>query len=174
VVVNLAGLSRFFISSVGSKGLSFEMAQPTSGSHANVDPGIGSGKAARPPQPHRKRERRAALAIWIGFFVLMVFLAAFSNLPHQLASLVASTPSTPKLDAEAQRTGKIVLRADSGQCKKLKFDNRNGAMTEDPSPCDDELVFDSNGVLVLGSQGVPVPQGTMHRLDAISKSFMAK
>jgi len=98
--------------------------------------------------------------------VAIICLTAFSNLPRQLLSLIASAGSTAGVDAETDRTGKIVMQASSGQCKKMKFDNQNGAVTEDSSPCDDKLVFDSHGV--------PVPQGTVRRLDAISKSFMAK
>lgn len=59
--------------------------------------------------------------------------------------------------------GKIVLRAGTGKCKQIKFNNDSGGFVESSASCDEKIILDEHGV--------PIPQGTIHRLDAISKSF---
>jgi hypothetical protein len=49
----------------------------------------------------------------------------------------------------------------SGGCVHQRFDNKTGRMTRSQEPC--ELARDSNGI--------PIPLGTIHRLDAISRAF---
>jgi hypothetical protein len=51
---------------------------------------------------------------------------------------------------------------DAEFCKRLKFDD-SGRVFQDVVPCDQSGPRDA--------RGQPVPVGTMHRLDAISKSF---
>lgn len=51
--------------------------------------------------------------------------------------------------------------SDSGRCRRLTFDN-DGQVVQDNVPCDGS---------VRDARGQPLPMGTMHRLDAISKSF---
>jgi hypothetical protein len=51
---------------------------------------------------------------------------------------------------------------DTEFCKRLKFDD-SGRVFQDAVPCDQSGPRDA--------RGQPVPVGTMHRLDAISKSF---
>ena len=48
----------------------------------------------------------------------------------------------------------------------MKFDNDNGRTIEQFKPCDNAGILDANGV--------PVPVGTIRRLDAISKSFSGR
>jgi hypothetical protein len=64
---------------------------------------------------------------------------------------------------DESRTGKIVLQANPDQCAQMKFDNANGRFTEGLKPCDNQIQFDEHGR--------PIPIGTIHRLDAISRSF---
>ena len=82
-----------------------------------------------------------------------------------LVSFVRDKLLTGAVSEQQERTtGRIVLKTDPHHCKQLKFDNRSGKMTEEPS-CYDETVRDSNGV--------PIPEGTPRRLDAISKAFLS-
>jgi hypothetical protein len=53
----------------------------------------------------------------------------------------------------------------SGDADNKFFNNQTGRMTRSQQPCD---------MTTRDSNGVPVPQGTIHRLDAISKSFSGK
>jgi hypothetical protein len=63
--------------------------------------------------------------------------------------------------SESVQTGTIA-ESDREFCKRLRFDE-TGRAFQDVVPCDGDTVRDA--------RGQPVPQGTMHRLDAISKSF---
>jgi hypothetical protein len=45
----------------------------------------------------------------------------------------------------------------------MKFDNTDGRLIENLKPCEKDLRFDE--------RGRAMPMGTVHRLDAISKSF---
>jgi hypothetical protein len=60
------------------------------------------------------------------------------------------------------RTARITLDSDGKGCARQTFDNQTGRMTRTQQPCE-ATAYDSNGV--------PVPLGTIHRLDAISKAF---
>lgn len=68
---------------------------------------------------------------------------------------------TTDFTSEAVPTGAIAER-DREFCKRLRFDD-GGRAFQDAVPCD--------GGSTRDPRGQPVPQGTMHRLDAISKSF---
>lgn len=60
------------------------------------------------------------------------------------------------------RTGTISFQTDPDQCEQAKFDNVTGQIT-DLRPCDDRIISDA--------RGIPVPTGTLHRLQGIRKSF---
>jgi hypothetical protein len=51
---------------------------------------------------------------------------------------------------------------DGKGCSQQVFDNQTGRMRQSQLPCE-AIAYDSNGA--------PVPVGTIHRLDAIRKSF---
>jgi hypothetical protein len=60
------------------------------------------------------------------------------------------------------RTAKVTNEADGKGCSQQIFDNQTGRMIRSQQPCE-APAYDGNGV--------PVPVGTIHRLDAISRSF---
>ena len=62
--------------------------------------------------------------------------------------------------------GAIVLQTDDQRCQRMTFDNSTGRALDAFKPCENLERRDASGV--------PVPMGTMHRLDAISKSFAGK
>jgi hypothetical protein len=72
------------------------------------------------------------------------------------SALPASRPDT--------RTANIVLEAAAGRCRQMAFNNETGRIVEVPGRCEKEDVR-------LDHKGVPMPMGTVRRLDAISKSF---
>lgn len=111
----------------------------------------------------RKRERPKALGLTIGVLVAVTCLAASSR---YLASLISPLTPAAAVNTGAERMGKIVVGGGLNQCKQMNFDNESGRISEDRIPCDDRVV--------LNSRGVPIPQGTVHRLDAISKSFSGR
>jgi hypothetical protein len=100
------------------------------------------------------------LALSVG---ILMIIACLGMLSLQLATGVSLSKSAATVSPDLDRTGKIVLQGGSGQCKQMKFDNQNGRISDGATPCDDQIALDA--------RGVPIPQGTIHRLDAISKSF---
>ncbi len=76
-------------------------------------------------------------------------------------------PSNPSHTAVAipesdLRSAKVTRDLDGKGCSQQVFDNLTGRMSQSRLPCE-ATTYDSNGA--------PVPVGTIHRLDAISKSF---
>jgi hypothetical protein len=131
---------------------------------AKADAVIPTKGTSRPLR--RMRERRKMLALSIGILTTLGFLAALVVSPRQLVSLIASSSNqSAAINADSERVGKIVVQPGSNDCKQKKFDNQSGRISEHTSPCDDRIVLDVHGV--------PVPVGTIHRLDAIRKSFSA-
>jgi hypothetical protein len=67
--------------------------------------------------------------------------------------------ATPDGDFHIAR---IIRDSGGKECWQETFNNQTGRVTRSPQPCE-ATRYDSNGV--------PVPLGTIHRLDAIGKSF---
>ncbi len=59
--------------------------------------------------------------------------------------------------------GTIEFQTDQNRCDLMKFDNDTGRTIAAPSNCQNNVTLDAHGI--------PVPTGTIHRLDSISKSF---
>ena len=127
----------------------------------------GKRSGTKPARPraltHAAAERqRAALAAGFMFVfaimaaVVLVILAALPKLGQPTASMPAG------MSDNDLRTARITRDLDGKGCAQQVFDNQTGRMTTTPQPCQ-ATVYDSNGM--------PVPVGTIHRLDSISKSF---
>ena len=95
----------------------------------------------------------------------IVCLAVTTDIAVLLRSVQSSKEPMSTSELAETRTGKIVLNTDLNDCKEMKFDNSSGRVIEGFSPCENKDDVDS--------KGMPVPQGTIRRLDAISKSFLA-
>lgn len=109
--------------------------------------------------------RRGRYALWVILFLIVaiVSVAFVANPLALLQSEATSDRPSESAATEASRTGTVIFEAAPHQCKHVTFDNDNGQTTESAAPCDDEVVFDA--------QGRPIPTGTKHTLNAISKSF---
>jgi hypothetical protein len=104
-----------------------------------------------------KQERRRVVVIGcVGLMAATFGTAAVVALGTlQLPAKFASTSSVLE---EKPRNAKVIDEL-SRQCRN--FDNQTGRMTQG-EPCE---------VVPRDAQGVPIPVGTIHRLDSISKSF---
>ena len=85
-----------------------------------------------------------------------------------MVAMVFITVPPPNAESGASRAdpnsvGTIVLRSGPGGCRQKSFDNRTGQFLDQPSSCHNDVVLDA--------KGVPVPAGTIHTLNSISKSF---
>ena len=123
----------------------------------------GTKPAQRRAPTHVGAERhRAARAAGFMFVfaitaaVVLVILAALPKHGQPNASMPAG------MSDNDLRTARITRDLDGKGCAQQVFDNQTGHMMTTPQPCP-PMVYDSNGF--------PVPVGTIHRLDSISKSF---
>lgn len=114
-----------------------------------------------------RRQRWHALYILLFALVTIVCLAMTTGFPAFTIFFASSDSSSSVSNLQEQRIGTIIgPRNENNKCQRTKFDNDTGTTVEDFARCDNDVVLDA--------QGVPVPQGTAHRLDAISKSFSGR
>lgn len=110
------------------------------------------------------QQRRRALII--GSSVLLavavgVSVAIRSGRPLTIQSFESPETASTSRDGDL-RTAKITNNSGDGGCWQQSFDNQTGRMTRSQKPCENT---------VYESSEAPIPVGTIHRLDAISRSF---
>jgi hypothetical protein len=116
---------------------------------------------------HRKQEHRRALTISCGILSLAVLctIVVIETQPPMSAQSLQSPRTASEMHDLAVQTGKITNASDANGCFQQQFDNMTGRMTRSQEPCE---TFARDG------NGVPIPVGTIHRLDAISRSFSGR
>jgi hypothetical protein len=83
-----------------------------------------------------------------------------------VAMVFTAPPSTAEKVAfrsEPKSAGTIVLHSGLSGCQERSFDNQTGQISDQPSPCHSDVILDA--------RGMPLPSGTIHTLNSISKSF---
>jgi hypothetical protein len=81
-----------------------------------------------------------------------------------MPTLWSSSPvSTADANPHQARTASVMVQTGQMECEVLRFDNDSGRTTTGSGLCESGVTLDAHGV--------PVPTGTIHRLDAISRSF---
>jgi hypothetical protein len=131
---------------------------------------IARSPGAAPVHPRtaiqRKQERRRALIISCGMLLLATLTAAMVVTVQYPMSVHSNSPQTAMAMPDGDvRTAKITRDSDGKGCWQQIFDNQSGRMTRSQQPCE-ATAYDSHGT--------PVPLGTIHRLEAISKSFSGR
>jgi hypothetical protein len=110
------------------------------------------------------RQRRGRLAkMCFGVVVVGALLAAVAMVA--MVFIPAPPPSVEKAASrsEPNNSGTIVLHSGPSGCRERSFDNQTGQISDQSSPCHSDVVLDA--------RGMPVPAGTIHTLNSISKSF---
>ena len=134
-----------------------------------LDGSNNSIRRSAPRKPLRlAQERQRALIIGcsILFMVGLGFvLATTVELP--MSPHLTNSPQIASVTSNNNSSSAVVMidSADGSGCQQQVFDNQTGRMTRSQKPCD---------ATARDSSGVSVPLGTIHRLDAISKSFSGK
>ena len=131
---------------------------------ARTRPNRPLAKAAH-SRPAERWKNRYALTSVAAVCVAMTVLGVSVHFGLFSPSVAAnpSQQSASATNADETRAGKLVLQTEPEQCTQMKFDNTNGHFIEGLKPCENQIQFDEHGR--------PIPMGTIHRLDAISKSF---
>ena len=113
----------------------------------------------------RTRSRRlGASAVIFGSILIVIAGTTVALAALFVRPLDAGSASIP---ADMHEGHIVVMAADGDRCKQLKFDNDTGRIDQDATPCD------NNNKVIFDKTGAPVPVGTVRRLDAISRSFLA-
>jgi hypothetical protein len=125
---------------------------------------IGARHSRPQSSTRRKQDRRRALIISCGMLLVgAVAIVGMVTVKTPKAMQVSSSPVTAQGGPDGDlRTAKITKASDGNGCSQEIFDNQTGRMNRSQQPCE-ATAYDSHGA--------PVPVGTIHRLDAISKSF---
>jgi hypothetical protein len=115
---------------------------------------------------HSRRQGRYALVISLCALAAMAGLTTIASFSALIPLRASSEGSAPVSEPREERMGTVILHRGEDGCKEMKFDNDSGRTVENFAPCDNKLVLDAHGI--------PVPQGTVHRLDAINRSFLGR
>ena len=109
----------------------------------------------------KSRSQRARWS-WIAIVSLGAIAGAAVLVGHSPALFSDRSSITVTGSASDSVPTGAIAESDREFCKRLRFDD-SGRAFQDVVPCD--------GGSTRDARDRPVPQGTMHRLDAISKSF---
>ncbi|HEY6618086.1 MAG TPA: hypothetical protein VIY68_00945 [Steroidobacteraceae bacterium] len=134
-------------------------------SNARIHTGHGHNSKAG---HDRKRFARRRHDIVISFLLasgLVAALAVFAQWGVPWLSQAISNTALNTPDVENLQIGTLTVQTDGNECELMKFDNATGRTIENTARCRKDVTLDAHGA--------PVPMGTVHRLDAISKSFSA-
>jgi hypothetical protein len=109
----------------------------------------------------QKRRRLAKMSLGVfavGALIVAVavFAIGFSTAPAPVAENGAS-------HASPSSVATIVLHSSTSGCQQRSFNNQTGQISDQTSPCHNDVVLDA--------KGLPMPTGTIHTLNSISKSF---
>jgi hypothetical protein len=110
-----------------------------------------------------KRKRRRLVLMCFGVFSVAASIAGVAALATGFRTTSSPTGEMATARADIQSVGTIVLPSGANGCQHKMFDNRTGQISESGIPCQNAVAVDANGV--------PIPLGTVHTLNAISKSF---
>jgi hypothetical protein len=94
---------------------------------------------------------------------VLILLAVTTVITTPWSSKTPTVTEKQTDDPQSERIGSIVRESDRDRCAIMKFDNDSGRVVDNIERCE--------GAAVLDTHNVPAPSGTVHRLDAISKSF---
>lgn len=125
-----------------------------------------SPKARKAHQHSAKRPKRwYALIIVAAACATIIYLGLNWQLGSAQSQRIAERPAQ-SAEADESRSGRIVVQTNPDQCTEMKFDNTNGGVVDGLKPCGNQIKFDEHGR--------PIPMGTIHRLDAIGRSFFGR
>jgi hypothetical protein len=98
---------------------------------------------------------------------LGVFAVGASIAVVAVLAIGFSTASAPVENgashADPNGVATIVLHSSTSGCQQRSFNNQTGRISDQTSSCQNDVVLDT--------KGVPIPTGTIHTLNSISKSF---
>jgi len=109
----------------------------------------------------QKRRRLAKMAL--GVFAVGASIAVVAVLAIGFNTAPAPVVENGTSHAEPNSVATIVQHSSTSGCQQRSFNNQTGQISDQTSPCHNDVVLDA--------KGMPMPTGTIHTLNSISKSF---
>jgi hypothetical protein len=120
--------------------------------------------AAREAGVVARIERSSSATAWLWGLSLAVLVGSSGLFLVLRQQTSAAAIEKANANAFAQDvTASIILNQGSRNCQHKLFDNRTGRFSDAATPCPGESPLDANGN--------PIPSGTAHTINEISKSF---
>ena len=108
----------------------------------------------------QKRRRLARMSL--GVFAVGASIAVVAVLAIGFSTAPAPVENGAS-HADPNGVATIVLHSSTSGCQQRSFNNQTGRISDQTSSCQNDVVLDT--------KGVPIPTGTIHTLNSISKSF---
>jgi hypothetical protein len=108
----------------------------------------------------QKRRRLAKMSL--GVFAVGASIAVAAVLAIGFSTAPAPVENGAS-HADPNGAATIVLHSSTSGCQQRSFNNQTGQISDQTSPCHNDVVLDA--------KGMPMPTGTIHTLNSISKSF---
>ncbi len=125
---------------------------------------IMAGSVAKRPYTAKNRSGVGATGAIITLSTAVLLGMGAFELPNLVDLWRSRANEMATRAADSGDHGTLVLRTDGDYCERMKYDDA-GRVIEWSRPC-------ANADLERDENGRPRPTGTMHRLDAIAKSFL--
>ena len=125
-----------------------------------------SSQSVKPTLKHRtgtNGKRWRPIWMWLGVGVAAVSIAGAAGLALEFPLSPSPKFENSVAAGEMKSVGSIVLHPGEKDCQHRLFDNRTGQFAEAQTSCPNGTMFDA--------KGMPIPLGTVHTLNSISKSF---
>jgi hypothetical protein len=109
-------------------------------------------------------QRRGRLAkMTVGVFVVGASIAVVAVLAIGFSTAPAPVVEDGASHVAPNGVATIVLHSSASGCQQRSFNNQTGQISDQTSSCHNDVVLDA--------KGMPMPTGTIHTLNSISKSF---
>lgn len=125
-----------------------------------------STPAAKPAHMRKAgvgQKRRRLAKISLGVFAVGASIAVVAVLAIGFGAAPSPVVENAASHAAPNGAATIVLHSSTGGCQQRSFNNQTGRISDQASSCHNDVVLDA--------KGMPMPTGTIHTLNSISKSF---
>jgi hypothetical protein len=109
----------------------------------------------------QKRRRLAKMSL--GVFAVGTLIVAVAVLAIGFSTAPAPVAENAASHVDPNSVATIVLHSSASGCQQRSFNNQTGQISDQTSSCQNDAVLDA--------KGMPMPTGTIHTLNSISKSF---
>lgn len=135
---------------------------PMSSAQNHTSPGHNVNAGYRHKKPALSRRDIVISSLCASAMIAALVIVAEFGVPW--ISQPISSVAINNVDVDSSQIGRITLQTDESECELMKFNNETGRTIENDVRCRKDVTLDAHDV--------PVPTGTVHRLDAISRSFL--